>query len=121
MLRSLRYRGSGHAPDKAEEEESLLAEDSSESKDEQPTSARSEYIPWKGILLAVILTLIGTFMSGVYLCSLLGVISYQPEDSISFLILAFITLVPGCYHCFIAWKALRGEDGYQWGDIADLN
>lgn len=60
-------------------------------------------------------------MLSIYILSSIGLISFQPIDSLSYLILAFITLIPGCYHCFIAWKAFRGEDGYSLDDIADLN
>ena len=57
----------------------------------------------------------------VYLCSLMGIISFQPHDTLSYLLLVFITFVPGFYHCVIAWKALRGHAGYSFDDIADLN
>lgn len=60
-------------------------------------------------------------MLGIYICSTFNLIEFKPGDSISFLLLSFITIVPGFYHCFIAIQAFRGEDGYSFDDIADLN
>lgn len=60
-------------------------------------------------------------MISIYVSSVLGLIAFQPENAITFLILAFITFVPGAYHCVIVFRAIRGDEGYSLDDIADLN
>ncbi|KAH9426929.1 hypothetical protein DERP_011598 [Dermatophagoides pteronyssinus] len=81
----------------------------------------NDHIPWKGILLAFTLTLIGIIIVIVFICSQMDWIAFRPDDNFTFLTLAFITLVPGLYHSIIAFRAYRGYDGYSFDDIADLN
>ena len=90
-------------------------------KYEKHRSLDYHHIPWKGIILAFILTIIGSFIIIVFICSQMGWIQFKPDDNFTFLTLAFITLVPGFYHCMIAFRAFRGYEGYSFDDIADLN
>lgn len=71
-------------------------------------------IPWKGVLFALALNLIGCVMLGVYFCSFFGLIEFQPEDSLSYLIITAITLIPGAYHTMIAFRAYRGDEGFNF-------
>ncbi|KAF7490837.1 Transmembrane protein [Sarcoptes scabiei] len=78
-------------------------------------------IPWKAIILAMILTFIGLFIIIILICSTMRWIEFQPEDNFTLPILAFITLVPGFYHCLLAFRAYRGYEGCSFDDIVDLN
>ncbi|KAH7639078.1 hypothetical protein DERF_006041 [Dermatophagoides farinae] len=113
--------------DDDDDERQNLLEKTQRSQDEDRWNATNEkfhqfdHIPWKGILLALTLTLIGSVIVIVFICSNFGWIAFKPDDNFTFLTLAFITLVPGLYHCMIAFRAYRGYDGYSFDDIADLN
>lgn len=123
MSQKLRYRGldsSGEGND-GEEEEHLLSEKNEEEEEEEDRYLNSSPRPWKAIILAVFLALVGIFMLLLYICSCIGVITFQPASSISFLLLALITIIPGGYHVHHILRAYFGYDGYNLADLPDLN
>ncbi|KAI8363120.1 hypothetical protein B0O80DRAFT_492284 [Mortierella sp. GBAus27b] len=80
-------------------------------------------IPWKSILLAVILLVLGVV--GLTIGSLLKVGIIDSPDWLDkgtpLLILGSLCFIPGSYHVALAYYAYREYEGYSFSHIPDLD
>uniref|UniRef100_A0AC35FXC4 Transmembrane protein 230 n=1 Tax=Panagrolaimus sp. PS1159 TaxID=55785 RepID=A0AC35FXC4_9BILA len=77
-------------------------------------------IPWKGILLAFALTVIGF---GLILFSFSSYRLKDTSDDFQFpsLILGCIAFIPGSYHLWIAYHSYKKTPGYNFDDIPNFD
>ena len=71
----------------------------------------------KGIVLSVILLLVGIAFFVLAFLSLAGVVA---TSATIFFLLSAITLIPGTYYTVIAFRAWRGDRGFNFSDIPEL-
>lgn len=79
-------------------------------------------IPWKSIIIAIILCVMGTILLvfGALLVS--GKIDVKYYDRLwPIIILGVILFVPGFYHVRLAIYAYSGYEGYSYDDIPDYD
>jgi len=78
-------------------------------------------IPWKSILLATLLFVLGSL--GIILGSLIitGIIANEEwlDRGKPFLFLGSLLFIPGAYHVALAYYAYKGYDGYDFNQIPD--
>jgi len=91
-------------------------------------SSDSEYapvrIPWRGIILAVVLLFVGTIFISVSALILSGVMRFENLDNIApygVMIIGILCFIPGAYHVRLAYCAYRGYDGYYFEDIPNFD
>jgi hypothetical protein len=74
---------------------------------------QKQKFPWKPVLLALFLLIIGTILTTV------GAVFYAKgyEGCLSILIIGCLTFIPGAYHVWIAFQSFRGVDGYGYHQI----
>ncbi|KAF9359937.1 hypothetical protein BGX26_010982 [Mortierella sp. AD094] len=91
--------------------------------DDQFVVPSSNSIPWKSILLAFTLLIIG--IVGLTIGSLLKVgVLDSPEwldKGTPLLIIGSICFIPGAYHVVLAYYAYKEYDGYSFSLIPDLD
>ncbi|KAM9322586.1 transmembrane protein 230a isoform 3-T3 [Pholidichthys leucotaenia] len=78
-------------------------------------------VPYKAIVLAVFLFLVGSLliMFGALLLS--GTIEVEhPDRTIPVIIIGILVFLPGFYHLRIAYYAAKGYRGYSYDDIPDF-
>ncbi|XP_013779775.1 transmembrane protein 230-like isoform X1 [Limulus polyphemus] len=79
-------------------------------------------IPWKAILLAVFLFIMGSILIIIGSLLLTGHIEAKHTDSTWLLIfLGSIMFIPGGYHVRIVYYAYRRYPGYSFDDIPDFD
>ncbi|XP_014674046.1 PREDICTED: transmembrane protein 230-like [Priapulus caudatus] len=79
-------------------------------------------IPYKAILLAVILCLLGTLLITISALLMTGHINAKYGDRMwPLLILGSILFIPGAYHVRIAVYAYKGYVGYSYDDIPEFD
>ncbi|XP_053574172.1 transmembrane protein 230 [Bombina bombina] len=79
-------------------------------------------IPYKAIILATVLFLIGTLLIVIGSLLLAGYISKAGnERAIPVLIIGILVFLPGFYHLRIAYYASKGYRGYSYDDIPDFD
>ena len=85
--------------------------------------AKSTKIPYKSIMLAVMLFTIGTVLLvvGSLLVSGIWVPAEYADRTIPVLILGCIAFIPGSYHTYIAWASYRQYKGYSYSQIPSFD
>ena len=85
--------------------------------------AKSTKIPYKSIMLAIVLFTIGTVLLvvGSLLVSGIWVPAEYADRTIPVLILSCIAFIPGSYHTFIAWASYRQYKGYSYSQIPSFD
>lgn len=101
------------------------------------TTARSEFreeqfamhsqpvtkVPYKSILLAIALFVIGSVLLVVGSLLVAGIIipAEYADRTIPVLVLGVIAFLPGSYHTYIAWATFRRYNGYSYSDIPNFD
>ncbi|CAG9466248.1 unnamed protein product [Pedinophyceae sp. YPF-701] len=80
------------------------------------THQRNLRVFWKPLLLAGFLTITGSILVIVALVEL----ELSAASGLALLILGCLLLLPGAYHARIAFKALRGTEGFSLSDIPEV-
>ena len=85
--------------------------------------AKSTKIPYKSIMLAIVLFTIGTVLLvvGSLLVSGIWVPAEYADRTIPVLILGCIAFIPGSYHTYIAWASYRQYEGYSYSQIPSFD
>ena len=85
--------------------------------------AKSTKIPYKSIMLAIVLFTIGTVLLvvGSLLVSGIWVPAEYADRTIPVLILGCIAFIPGSYHTYIAWASYRQCKGYSYSQIPSFD
>ena len=85
--------------------------------------AKSTKIPYKSIMLAIVLFTIGTVLLvvGSLLVSGFWVPAEYADRTIPVLILGCIAFIPGSYHTYIAWASYRRYKGYSYSQIPSFD
>ncbi|XP_053427923.1 transmembrane protein 230-like [Nycticebus coucang] len=79
-------------------------------------------IPYKAVVLGMVLFLIGAFLIIIGSLLLLGYISKGGADrTVLVLIIGILVFLPGFYHLRIAYYASKGYRGYSYNDIPDFD
>uniref|UniRef100_A0A7E4V9B0 Transmembrane protein 230 n=1 Tax=Panagrellus redivivus TaxID=6233 RepID=A0A7E4V9B0_PANRE len=78
-------------------------------------------VPWAALLLAVSLTLIGSFLLIVFTNSYLYGGDKAETVSISVFLIGWIAFIPGFYHLVIAYYAYHKVPGYSYADIPNFD
>lgn len=79
-------------------------------------------VPYRGIIFAALLLLMGTVLIIVAFGLLFGLINANNADAAwPLLILGFLIFIPGLYHVRIAYFAYRGYHGYDFDDVPDFD
>lgn len=77
--------------------------------------------PYKAILLATLLFVVGSTLIIVGALLLAGVINAKYADRTwPVLILGALMFIPGAYHVRIAYYAFKGYQGYSYEDIPEF-
>lgn len=78
-------------------------------------------IPYKAIILAVVLFVVGSVLIIVGSLLLTGYIDTAYSDRTwPVLILGSMMFIPGSYHVHLAYKAWKGHPGYSFDDIPEF-
>uniref|UniRef100_A0A9J7Y5S5 Transmembrane protein 230 n=2 Tax=Cyprinus carpio TaxID=7962 RepID=A0A9J7Y5S5_CYPCA len=79
-------------------------------------------VPYKAIVLATFLFLVGSVLIVVGSLLLAGYINVMnPDRTIPVLIIGILIFLPGFYHLRIAYYASKGYRGYSYEDIPDFD
>ncbi|XP_073065166.1 uncharacterized protein [Primulina eburnea] len=76
-------------------------------------------IPWKSIILALFLLLLGCLLLLLSLFILTGHMEGESSQAYGLLGLGFLTFLPGFYETRIAYYSWRGAQGYRFSSIPD--
>ncbi|KAM7267807.1 hypothetical protein ACFE04_009973 [Oxalis oulophora] len=76
-------------------------------------------IPWKSIILAIVLLLLGSFLLSLAFFILTGHVPGENSQAYGLLALGFLTFLPGFYETRIAYYSFRGANGYRFSSIPD--
>lgn len=77
-------------------------------------------IPWKAIMLALFLFLVGTIMLVFASLMFSGYIKHN-ESTWALLVLGLLMFIPGFYHVRIAYYAYFRYPGFSFDDIPDFD
>ncbi|XP_067289266.1 transmembrane protein 230a [Pseudorasbora parva] len=79
-------------------------------------------VPYKAIVLATFLFLIGSVLIIVGSLLLAGYINVtHPDRTVPVIIIGVLIFLPGFYHLRIAYYASKGYRGYSYDDIPDFD
>ncbi|KAF2359236.1 Protein of unknown function DUF872 transmembrane [Trinorchestia longiramus] len=79
-------------------------------------------IPWKSVILAVVLLVLGSLLLIVGSLLVTGHIHEQYSDRTwPLIILGAIMFIPGSYHSYICYYAFKGYDGYSFESIPSFD
>ena len=83
----------------------------------------SPRVPYKSIILAVALFIIGTVLLTVGSLLVAGIIipAEYADRTIPVLVLGVIAFLPGSYHTYLAWAAYKQYEGYSYDDIPNFD
>ncbi|KAB7505450.1 Transmembrane protein [Armadillidium nasatum] len=113
MRNDARYRS--HSP---HVRYSRLSQDEATAFTDEQFKERPVSIPWKPIIYAFILFFLGTLLITFSGLILVGHVDEKYSDRMwPFLILGMLMFIPGAYHSYIAFYALRGYQGFDLADI----
>ncbi|KNA25830.1 hypothetical protein SOVF_002970 [Spinacia oleracea] len=76
-------------------------------------------VPWKSILLALFLLLLGSFLLFLSFFIFTGHMGGERSQAYGLLALGFLTFLPGFYETRIAYYSWRGAAGYRFAAIPD--
>ncbi|KAL3844640.1 hypothetical protein ACJIZ3_002043 [Penstemon smallii] len=76
-------------------------------------------IPWKSILLALFLLLLGCVLIVLSFFIFTGHMGGEMSQAYGLLGLGFLTFMPGFYETRIAYYSWRGAQGYRFASIPD--
>uniref|UniRef100_A0A0A9X246 Transmembrane protein 230 n=1 Tax=Lygus hesperus TaxID=30085 RepID=A0A0A9X246_LYGHE len=99
-----------------------LSQRKEDSFDERQFEQKPPRIPWKAIIFAFILFIVGSgllIMALLISAGLMENVKYE-DRSLSLMILGFLMFLPGAYHVRIAYHALRGHPSYSFDDIPEF-
>ncbi|VEN61557.1 unnamed protein product [Callosobruchus maculatus] len=83
--------------------------------------APAQKIPWKAIILATMLLIVGTTLLVFGSMVLTGHIVLQyPDRMWPMIILGALMFIPGAYHVRIAYYAYKNVPGYSFDDIPEF-
>ncbi|VDK44074.1 unnamed protein product [Anisakis simplex] len=89
---------------------------------EMQYSIPASKIPWKALLLAGVLFVIGLILILSSLLMFSGIVETSHRDRIlPILVLGVIMFIPGAYHVRIAYHAFKGDRGFSFDDIPDFD
>eukprot|EP00088_Acartia_fossae_P017326 TRINITY_DN1981_c0_g1_i2.p1 TRINITY_DN1981_c0_g1~~TRINITY_DN1981_c0_g1_i2.p1 ORF type:complete len:117 (-),score=24.24 TRINITY_DN1981_c0_g1_i2:425-775(-) len=79
-------------------------------------------IPWKAILYAMVLFLLGTFLLTIGLLVVTGHIvdTHYQERFWPLVILGLLMFIPGSYHTYFAYKAFKGDPDWNFEEFPDF-
>lgn len=84
--------------------------------------APSVRVPWKSVILAVALFVMGTLLLVLGSLLVTGHIDEQYSDRTwPLIILGALMFVPGAYHSYICYYAFKGCDGYSFENIPSFD
>jgi len=80
-------------------------------------------IPWKAIILALFLFIIGSAIIIMSCLIFTGfIVNIKPTDGLLvLLLLGFVMFIPGFYHCRIAYYAYHKYPGFAFEEIPDFD
>uniref|UniRef100_A0A0M3HRN5 Transmembrane protein 230 n=1 Tax=Ascaris lumbricoides TaxID=6252 RepID=A0A0M3HRN5_ASCLU len=109
-------------------EEPLKASFNSRSRDVDNGFSEIQYnlpaskIPWRAVMLAGVLFVMGFALIMSSLLMLTEVVKPSHPDRVwPIFALGLIMFVPGAYHVRIAYHAFRGDRGFSFDDIPDFD
>ncbi|KAF7268813.1 transmembrane protein 230 [Rhynchophorus ferrugineus] len=81
----------------------------------------AQKVPWKAIILATLLLVVGTSLLVFGSLAISGRIVLQyPDRMWPMIILGIIMFIPGAYHVRIAYYAYKEVPGYSFDDIPEF-
>ncbi|EPS70088.1 hypothetical protein M569_04684 [Genlisea aurea] len=81
------------------------------------TPKMKDRIPWKSILLAIFLLILGILLLLLGLFIITGHMKGDPSQAYGLLGLGFLSFIPGFYETRIAYYSWRGAQGYTFASI----
>lgn len=86
------------------------------------TNNTKQKIPWKSIILAGLLLIVGTVVLIIGILIVSGFINVKYADRMwPMIILGLLMFIPGAYHTFIAYYAYKRVPGYSFDDIPEFD
>ncbi|KAH7820904.1 putative Eukaryotic protein of unknown function (DUF872) [Monocercomonoides exilis] len=124
-MESIRNRSKNSQIYKSENEEDLRPLLSSENYDDDENTKyawdKTQKVPWKGILLAVFLFVIGTIMLTFGILIVTNVLKIDESDrGLPLVILGSICFIPGSYYVWITYQIWRGNPEYSFQEFPEM-
>jgi len=121
-MTGIRYRKLNQNEDEIDDTGINLSQDATEAFLPEQFDRPPIKTPWKAILYAVILFLLGSLLLTIGLLTVTGhIVDEHYQDRFwPLVILGLLMFIPGSYHTYFAYKALKGDPDWDFDEFPDF-
>ena len=82
---------------------------------------KTKQVPWKAIILAIFLFVVGSVLLAIGILIVTDVIHFDDENrGIPFIVLGSICFIPGSFYVYITYQIYKGNPKYSYLDFPEM-